>query len=68
MTEGDERPSVIVVGSVNMDLLVQVATLPHEGETVSGGTFARALGGKGANQAATAAKLGARVARRPHRQ
>jgi ribokinase len=54
-------PSVIVVGSVNMDLLVQVPNLPHQGETVSGGTFARALGGKGANQAAAAAKLGARV-------
>lgn len=54
-------PSVIVVGSVNMDLVVAVSTLPRPGETVVGGTFTRALGGKGANQAAAAAKLGARV-------
>jgi ribokinase len=53
--------SVIVVGSVNMDLVVRVPNLPGSGETVAGGTFARALGGKGANQAAAAAKLGARV-------
>jgi ribokinase len=60
MTEED-RPSVVVVGSVNMDLVVQIPTLPRRGETVAGGTFTRALGGKGANQAAAAAKLGARV-------
>lgn len=54
-------PSVIVVGSVNMDLVVSVATLPRPGETVVGGTFAKRLGGKGANQAAAAARLGARV-------
>jgi len=59
MTEA--RPSVVVVGSVNMDLVVAVPALPGRGETVVGGTFARALGGKGANQAAAAAKLGARV-------
>lgn len=54
-------PSVIVVGSVNMDLVVAVSTLPRPGETVVGGTFTMALGGKGANQAAAAAKLGASV-------
>jgi len=54
-------PSVIVVGSVNMDLVVTVPALPRPGETVAGGSFTRALGGKGANQAAAAAKLGARV-------
>jgi ribokinase len=53
--------SVVVVGSVNVDLVVRVPSLPTPGETVSGGTFARALGGKGANQAAAAASLGARV-------
>lgn len=53
--------SVVVVGSVNMDLVVRVDSLPGRGETVSGGMFTRTLGGKGANQAAAAAKLGARV-------
>lgn len=53
--------SVVVVGSVNVDLVVRVPTLPAPGETVSGGTFARTFGGKGANQAAAAARLGARV-------
>ncbi len=53
--------SVVVVGSVNVDLVVRVPTLPAPGETVSGGTFVRTFGGKGANQAAAAARLGARV-------
>jgi ribokinase len=53
--------AVIVVGSVNVDLVVRAARLPSPGETVIGGTFARAQGGKGANQAAAASALGARV-------
>jgi len=53
---------VIVVGSLNMDLVVRVHRLPAPGETVTGGTLHRALGGKGANQAAAAAKLGAHTA------
>jgi ribokinase len=55
-------PSVIVVGSVNADLVVSVAELPRAGETVTGGTFARHGGGKGANQAVAAARAGAHVA------
>jgi len=51
----------VVVGSVNVDLVVAVKTLPGPGETVSGGTFARYGGGKGANQAVAAARLGADV-------
>src|ERR671938_57366 len=54
-------PDVVVVGSVNADLVVRVARLPAAGETVTGGTFARHGGGKGANQAVAAARLGARV-------
>jgi ribokinase len=52
---------VVVVGSVNADLVVSVPTLPGPGETVTGGTFARHGGGKGANQAVAAARLGAAV-------
>ena len=53
--------SVIVIGSANVDLVVAVRDLPAPGETVSGGRFTRTLGGKGANQAAAAAALGART-------
>ena len=55
-------PRVIVVGSVNVDLVVTVDRLPTAGETVTGGTFARHHGGKGGNQAVAAARLGAHVA------
>lgn len=55
-------PRVIVVGSVNVDLVVTVERLPAAGETVTGGAFARHHGGKGGNQAVAAARLGARVA------
>jgi ribokinase len=54
--------AVVVVGSVNADLVVSVRQLPRAGETVSGGTFARHGGGKGANQAVAAARAGARAA------
>jgi ribokinase len=54
-------PTVIVVGSINVDLTTRVAHLPRPGETVIGGTYSRAHGGKGANQAVAAARLGARV-------
>lgn len=55
------EPSVVVVGSVNVDLVVQVSSLPAAGETVIGGTFSRSPGGKGGNQAVAAARLGART-------
>jgi ribokinase len=55
------QPAVVVVGSVNADLVVSVRRLPRPGETVTGGAFARHGGGKGANQAVAAARLGARV-------
>jgi ribokinase len=53
--------AVVVVGSVNVDLIVRVPRLPLRGETVIGGTFSRAPGGKGANAAAAAARLGAQT-------
>jgi ribokinase len=55
-------PRVVVVGSVNADLVVSAPALPRPGETVTGGTFARHGGGKGANQAVAAARIGAAVA------
>jgi len=55
-------PRVVVVGSINADLVVVTERLPGPGETVSGGRFARHGGGKGANQAVAAARLGAQVA------
>jgi ribokinase len=55
-------PAIVVVGSLNLDLVVRVARLPGPGETVSGGDVFRNPGGKGANQAVAAARLGRGVA------
>ncbi len=52
---------VVVVGSINVDFVVNVERLPLPGETVLGGTFSRHFGGKGANQAVAAARAGAQV-------
>ena len=52
---------IVVVGSVNLDLVVRVLRLPEPGETVGGGAFRRVPGGKGANQAVACARLGADV-------
>lgn len=52
---------VVVVASINADLVVTVERLPRPGETVAGGAFSRHWGGKGANQAVAAARYGASV-------
>lgn len=54
-------PSIAVVGSINVDVVVRSARLPSPGETIHGESFALTLGGKGANQACAAARLGADV-------
>jgi ribokinase len=52
---------ILVVGSANLDQVMRVSRLPAPGETVLGGTYREALGGKGANQAVAAARSGAAV-------
>ena len=56
-----KRPKIVVVGSSNTDMVVKAARIPAPGETVLGGAFVMAAGGKGANQAVAAARLGAEV-------
>jgi ribokinase len=54
-------PHITVVGSINMDLVVRVDHLPEPGETILGRDYRTIPGGKGANQAVAAARLGAQV-------
>jgi len=58
---GQNKPKIVVVGSSNMDLVVKSSRIPSRGETILGGDFIMNPGGKGANQAVAAAKLGAEV-------
>jgi ribokinase len=58
---GADHPSIAVVGSLNIDLVAYAQRVPGPGETVMGDRFAMGFGGKGANQAVMAARLGARV-------
>ena len=52
---------IVVVGSINIDLLLKTSTLPLKGETVFGDYYKKTLGGKGANQAVAASRLGSSV-------
>lgn len=58
----NSAPEIAVVGSANLDLVVEVPRVPLVGETILGGDLARIPGGKGANQAVAAARLGRSVA------
>ena len=55
------RPSIVVVGSSNTDMIIRLDRIPRPGETIIGGEFVTAAGGKGANQAVGAARAGGRV-------
>jgi ribokinase len=58
----DPSPSVVVVGSINVDHIVTAPTFPRPGETILGTSVTSSIGGKGANQAVAAALAGATVA------
>ena len=55
------KPRIVVIGSCNTDMVVKANRLPVPGETILGGTFYMNPGGKGANQAIAASRLGAEV-------
>jgi ribokinase len=55
------KPRIIVVGSSNTDMIIKVDRLPQAGETILGGEFTSASGGKGANQSVSAARAGGAV-------
>lgn len=57
-----QMPNIAVVGSISMDLVAVSKKRPKAGETVIGEAFHTIPGGKGANQAVAAARLGANVA------
>ena len=60
-TAGADDADIVVVGSINLDFVVEVEAIPVTGETVLGGDLRRIPGGKGANQAVAAARLGRRT-------
>ena len=59
ITKGKNK--IVVVGSANMDMVISASHFPHPGETLTGYGFMTNHGGKGANQAVAAARLGADV-------
>lgn len=56
-----DSPKILVIGSANMDMVIQTSHFPKPGETIIGGDFSLIPGGKGANQAVAAARLGGSV-------
>ena len=62
MSKLKKQPNILVVGSINVDYIVEMSVFPKEGETVSGNDFKKAAGGKGANQAVQLARLLANTA------
>jgi ribokinase len=56
-----QKPKILVIGSANMDMVIQSDHFPVPGETIIGGDFSLIPGGKGANQAVAAARLGGDV-------
>lgn len=61
MPTEEKKPKILVIGSCNTDMVVRAERLPVPGETILGGTFLMNPGGKGANQAIAAARLGGEV-------
>ena len=57
-----QKPLIVVLGSINMDLVIRCAHLPEPGETIIGNSCREVPGGKGANQAVAAARAGGHVA------
>jgi ribokinase len=55
------KPRILVVGSSNTDMIIKMERIPRPGETIIGGEFTIAAGGKGANQAVGAARAGGAV-------
>ncbi|WP_267490697.1 ribokinase [Paenibacillus sp. 1001270B_150601_E10] len=61
LTGNDKLPTIVIIGSLNMDLITVTDRVPNAGETVHGTSFHTLCGGKGANQAVACARLGAQV-------
>ena len=55
------KPYILVIGSSNTDMVIKSSRIPQPGETILGGTFFMNAGGKGANQAVAAARLGGNI-------
>lgn len=60
-TKGGKKMNIVVIGSINTDMVTETVKFPKTGETIIGSTFTTMHGGKGANQAICASRLGAEV-------
>ncbi len=60
-TKGGKKMKIVVIGSINMDMVTKTTRLPVNGETVVGNSFSTMFGGKGANQAVCTSRLGVEV-------